>query len=156
MTLRFLHPPRTGGRSLARAWDLSPPEYLGHAPPTSADFRYGLCRNPWDRAVSLWCLIRDSAGPFRNWVLDGLPSPPDYVPIATPCAYWLRTADWVGRFERWTEDVAELARILDRPVPALHVGQSVRRPYPEYYDDETRRIIEVVYAEDIELWDYRF
>lgn len=154
--LRFLHPPRTGGRTIARAWALGAPEYQGHAPPTPAEFSYGITRNPWDRVVSIWHLIRDSAGPFREWVLDGLPAPHDHVAITTPCSFWLANATWVGRFERWEEDVGFISDWLNRPVPELHVGKSDRRPYPEYYDGDTRAIVAFKYADDLVRWGYRF
>lgn len=154
---RFLHPPRTAGRSLRYAWGLRPPEYRGHAPPADDDgWRYGFARNPWDRVVSLWCLLRDSVGPFRAWVRSGLPGPTDRLPVVAPCSTWLRDADWVGRFERFETDVVELASVLGRPAPTTHVGESVRERYPTYYDDETREIVSERYAEDVERWGYEF
>lgn len=155
--LRFLHPPRTAGRSLRYAWGLGPPEYRGHAPPADDDgWRYGFTRNPWDRVVSLWCLVRDAAGPFRRWVQSGILGPTDHLPIVSPCARWLAGADWVGRFERREEDIQELASILNRPLPTTHIGKSKREPYWTYYDDETRLIVAERYAVDIEMWGYAF
>lgn len=179
---RFLHPPRTGGRSISRSWGLGHPEYQKHAPPGPADFIYGVARNPWDRVISLWHWEEEGKSGFdRNfegWLRDGMMtfSTGSGFKVARPCSWWLhplqagrwqdrpdiialrglRDADYIIRFERWDEDLGRLAEMLDRPMPHKHVGKSIRRPYQEYYNDVTRDLVAELYEEDIRLYGYTF
>lgn len=180
---RFLHPPRTSGRSISQSWGLEEPEYQVHAPPSGADFIYGVCRNPWDRVVSLWCWMHEGKSgwdmPFDRWVRNGME--PNFTTgsgfkIIRPCSWWLhplragvwkdrpdivaerglRDADFVIRYERREEDLETLARMLDRPFPARYVGKSDRLPYREYYDEQTAALVGEAFAEDVEMYGYEF
>lgn len=153
--LRMLHPPRTSGSSIRVSWELRPPEYLGHDDPTPARFSYGFTRNPWDRAVSLYHLFAREES-FTAWVAAGMPHH-DVRPLTNPTVYWLDGADWVGHFERRDDDLAELCSILGRPTPTKHIAASQkRRPYPEYYDDETVQLVAALYEPDIHRFGYAF
>ncbi|MGE0278356.1 MAG: sulfotransferase family 2 domain-containing protein [Nitrospiraceae bacterium] len=168
MSLRFVHPPRTGGSSIRRSWNLDPAEYDGHAFPGEkipGEWRYGTVRNPWDRAVSLYRFPPTAPAPevtFRTFVESRMAShagrwslPVDHM--AAPQARWLKDADFLVRFENRDEDLAELAECLGRPLPDLHIGPSPNRlPYRWYYTHETRDLIAEMYAEDIELFGYTF
>lgn len=156
--LRMLHPPRTGGTSLRESWRLVRPEYQNHKPPTPARFSYGFCRNPWDRLVSLYHLrYSDLSRSFREWVLeDGAHFHDGGIPIIAPCVFWLKDANFVGRFERRDEDLKVLCEILDRPFPDKHEGKTQRGPYRDYYDAETKAWVAERYSEDIRAYGYEF
>ena len=65
-------------------------------------------------------------------------------------------ADFVGRFERLESDFRRICETLgiDATLPSLNVSQ--RRPYREYFDDESRRIVATRYRDDIETFGYEF
>ena len=162
----FVHPPRTGGSSIRRAWNLSAVEYRGHElpehPKPPLEWRYGFTRNPWDRVVSLWhhpigggCKV-----PFEEFVLGGFRAQNWGKPVeimAAPTTDWLVGADFVGRFENRERDLFELATLLGRDVPRLHIGPSEdRRPYEEYYGAETRDYVAKFYEDDILAFGYDF
>jgi len=124
-------------------------------------FRYGFTRNPWDRVVSLYELLHPATDPkrqaFKDWVLEGMRGPGyDGVPIVAPTLRWLRGCQFIGRFEHRERDLTLLAQMLGRAVPTKHVGATDRRPYPEYYDEETREIVGVLYKEDIDHFGYTY
>ena len=167
MLIRMLHPPRTGGTSIVDGWSIANEigEYAQHRAPTPADFSYGFVRNPWDRVVSMYHNFAEAKGAsfveFVREIVGGdksipfalTPTPQDYY---RPCAFWMKGATFTGRFENRGAHLEILSRILDRPVPELHRGGSDRRPYTEYYDDDTRLLVEEEYQVDIALYSYRY
>ena len=91
---------------------------------------------------------------FRDYVLTRLGKHPW---LEHPATAWLGCADWIGRFETREQDLAEVAELLGREVPADHAGASQnRRLYPEYYDDETRARVADHFRVDIETFGYPF
>lgn len=175
MSLRFLHPPRTGGSSLRRGWAIPHHEEDGHRlprfPKPENEWRYGFTRNPWDRVVSLYCLSHPTDAEreenlFREWVLNDMEGGRHGIEAiqhyARPTWDWLEGADFIGRFENREEDLANLAKILNRPYPfwsgeVVHLAKSRdRKPYQAYYDEETELYVARRYAIDIEIFEYSF
>ena len=63
----------------------------------------------------------------------------------------------IYRFENINEDFNELCQKLDLDCePLEHTNQSDCKPYQEYYDDESKTVIEKMYARDIQLGNYKF
>ena len=66
---------------------------------------------------------------------------------------------FIGTVENFEADFARLARILDLPARELpnrnasgpHTGSERGRRYAGYYDDATRRLVERLYADDLEF-----
>ena len=165
--MRFLHPPRTSGRSIVNSWGLVAPEYIGHKPPKPDDgWSYGFTRNPWDRVVSLWHLAHktEPVVSLEEWIVGGMQPDPSsgrrFGPhICLPTAAWLGKADWIGRFETRGEDLIELADTLNRDVPVLHQNKSEHRSTPSYhehYTDRARALVAEKYAIDVALYGYSF
>lgn len=65
--------------------------------------------------------------------------------------------DAIYRFENIAEDFNKLCQRLDLDCePLEHINQSDRKPYQEYYDNESKAVIEKMYARDIKLGNYKF
>lgn len=68
--------------------------------------------------------------------------------------------DFVIRYERLHEDYAEVCRRIGIPatgLPQLKAGiRNKRRPYMDYYTDETREIVARLHTADLEHFGYRF
>lgn len=64
--------------------------------------------------------------------------------------------DFVGRVENLDADFAQVADRLGCARGLTKVNAGSRRHYSNYYDDETREIVQQVYAKDIELFGYAF
>jgi hypothetical protein len=143
-----------------------------------AYFKFAFVRNPWDRLVSGYHyrirggsqrpgdLARAKLYPrsFRKFCrnLDRFMNLPDehmFVPqwqwISDPQERMI--IDFVGRYEALDQDFETVCRRLGLPVKRLpHVNQSKHRPYPDYYDRETRDLVARAYERDIELFGYSF
>lgn len=69
-------------------------------------------------------------------------------------------ADFVIRYEHLEEDYNEVCRRIGIPVtglPHLKAGiRQQRRPYTDYYTDETREIVAKLHANDLRYFGYRF
>jgi len=138
-------------------------------------YTFSFVRNPWDRAVSLY-LYRTQNNhsltvPFRNYILSLRQPGKD---PESPFSYhgyhfgnWRyvcseqgqQIVDFVGKFENREADLKIVSQQTGVDYQLLlgeHIGNSERKPYSDYYDDETREIIAEHYARDIELFDYEF
>jgi len=131
--------------------------------------KFTIVRNPYDRAVSAFFhLIR-------------LKVVPEHYSFSRYCAEYLATlgtdanehfhpqldglrhpdggfiVDHILRFENIQEDWAKLAQVLgvDEELPRLNKGVP-RKPFQEYYTDESKEIVSRLYKEDLEIFGYGF
>jgi hypothetical protein len=145
-------------------------------------FVFAFVRNPWDRFLSTykffmqggfnedderWASQNLSAwGSFQDFVL-ALENQEDAERILAhkhfrPQAYWLLDhrgklqLDYVGRYESLQDHFEHVCARLGVGPSLPHLNRSDHRPYHEYYDDPTRRIIGNLYRQDISLFNYSF
>ena len=149
-------------------------------------FIFGFVRNPWARMVSWWSMIQDAKSradegspgaierlrtnrfmrvvaatypTFEDFVLRG----PDELPrLGTPQVRYLTTphrkADFVGRTENLRADVTT---VFDRlgiqlgEVPRANAS-TPRGPYQDFYTDQTRLKVAMVFADDVTAFGYTF
>lgn len=130
-----------------------------------SSFRTVTCvRDPWDWTVSGWLHVTQNRPAFSNppafqdFVLGGgerptirqyahkFTSASAYVAYHTQLTQWEHLCsggryaeiDAVCRFESLTDDLNDAFGLeIDLP----HVNRSERKPYREYYDETTRRIV---------------
>ena len=174
----FVHIPRTAGTSLTRALDIKRPKLrrklverygpvltFGHRmlpnlqlPEDS--FTFAFCRNPYDRAVSMWAFSQRAKGQPEMTFLEWCKNLPAWTwgqRVRIPQSDWLgdQEPDFLGSFENLAEDVDRLCDALGmerRELP--HENQSERGPWQDYYDAESQRIIRDYYAIDFERFGY--
>ena len=137
-------------------------------------FKFGVIRNPFDRAVSLYHHDREEHK-FRGFSqkisfaqfchnLHGIPR--DAAPWAW-CSDLLYNfyrldevkIDYFIRFEGLQNDIEVVRNKLNINASDLNLGhyKKTRRPhYTEYYDDETRESVAQKYAKDLEYFGYEF
>lgn len=81
-----------------------------------------------------------------------------------PCSFWLKNeqgtiaVDFVGKYERLDEAwrcISELIGLDMENLDRLLCNRS-RTHYRDYYDQVTRQLVTEIFAEDINLWGYKF
>ncbi len=143
-------------------------------------FKFAFVRNPWDRLVSAYHFLR--RGGFcdddRQWFkreLSGYNDFDDFVRhwvteenVLKYRHFWPQshylvdrnnpgvTVDYIGFFENIDDDFHHVARILGVEAELPRSNESAHRDYKAYYSAETRRIVKLVYDEDINRFGYDF
>lgn len=129
-------------------------------------FRFATIRNPWDMMISYYF------SPHRGvtqWdreaflkLLKKVPTLRHYVCEKPNCRRQSPTqlasdVQYLIRFEHLEEDFNQVcAQIGIPPVKLPTRNRSSRRHYSEYYDEETKRVVGDVFAEEIAFGGYRF
>jgi hypothetical protein len=134
-------------------------------------FKFAFVRNPWDVVVSTYFYVTKVSDWFRA-------HEPDYAAVIERCDfrefvhYYPMIArdscalildergeplvDFVGRYESLEADFAQVCRRIGISAPLARHNRSEHAHYREYYDDETKRIVERHFARDIERFGYRY
>lgn len=190
----LVHVQKTGGMSIRRAlnmqqWDPHQHRFASelrtlYGPELwQGYFKFGFVRNPWDRLVSWWEMIRRNVAEgrpmneFQRYVLSNAATFEDFI-CKCGAEYrdrdgskWIYRnqvdyltdssgaplVDFIGRFENLPADFGFVAgRLGLKAGPIPHINRSNRRVYAEYYTDELRDIVAHRYARDIAAFGYEF
>jgi hypothetical protein len=142
-------------------------------------FKFTFVRNPWDRLVSAFFFLKksdlernqrfnrrhlaayeDFDSFVRRWLTrKSIWSFTHFLPQCHfICIDQRLGVDFVGFYENLAEDFAIVAKRIGRPTVLREENRlgGRARDYREYYNDETRKIVAEVYAEDIALLGYSF
>lgn len=145
-------------------------------------FKFTIVRNPWDRLVSAfhylkaggmnrmdreWALsnisrFQDFDEFVREWVNSDNVNDGSYFHFRPQVSFVRLTSgviplDFIGRTESLDDDLAEICSHLHMPQVKLRKhNASQHEPYQKLYVQDTRAIVERVYAEDIKTFDYKF
>lgn len=138
-------------------------------------FKFAFIRNPLDRFVSLFhflgalpddhewfppnaTMIRSlrKYPSFRdfcmNFVRDGIPGWYHFLPQSDYLFIdGVVQANFIGRTEKLDWDLRKLAALLGKKSKRVHLNQSKHDPWPQMYDDESKKIVIDHYAKDFEL-----
>ena len=132
-------------------------------------------RNPWDRALSQYfyrvrtnqCNMKTNPINFKDWVKRVYGNNKDEYYINSPKMFltqvqWLKDfneeihVDKIMRFENLECDFNEVSKILGIKKKLPKYNTTFKKKYQEYYDLETRKIIEDYFESDIKLFKYKF
>ena len=141
-------------------------------------FKYAIVRNPYDRLVSCWknktskkhaakhkdifTKTKSSGITFKKFVLmfdEGYFSEENYYDrhLLPQVDFIIDDIDYIGKVENLQKDfdtVCEKVGMNKFTLP--HTNRTEHKHYREYYDKETRKIVDKIYSRDIDLFDYRF
>ena len=177
----FAHINKTGGSSIEKALGLS----FEHRTALEIKacigdrrwaqrYSFAFVRNPWDKVVSHYHyrVSRQHRGldgdpiDFVTWVKlaygQNDPRYYDQPKMFMPQMDWICDEngevliDFIGRFERLSEDFSMVCRQLGVSVELPHLKKSEHANYREYYTDVTREIVRQWFARDVEVFGYEF
>lgn len=180
----FIHIPKTGGTSITEC--LSDTYRSGGFHSTAKNveseiaweqyFSFAFVRNPWDRMLSAFWMVTKG--------IDGMAGPPPaYVPqrgtrrrfsfyqfvesfhgiqnftldqLSFIDDAGRRLVNFVGRFETLERDFQKVCQIIgiEASLPRLNPGSHSH--YQDYYNTDTRNLIAIRYAEEIDTFGYVF
>ena len=142
-------------------------------------FKFCFVRNPWDRAVSAFKFglkespekiqLFESTENFQtflesikeNWdrIMNNRPSH-WLCNHFQPQSYYIKSddlkMDFIGRFENYNEDIKTLGEKFNIKKEIPHLNKTDHEPYKNFYNKNTIKIIENLYKEDIETYNYKF
>jgi len=133
-------------------------------------FKFIFIRNPWDMMVSSYEYHKQILAKEEHIHKDNLAGVrsknfKEFVKTRDPNyknSFLLGdyTFDFVGKFENIEQDVQTICKkILGdnyTHINVPHENSTIRGDYKEYYDDETKRMVEEKFAKIIELGHYNF
>jgi len=139
-------------------------------------FKFAFVRNPWDLQVSSFHHIRrerphylgghEDFESFLRWKLDPQRAYQYHIDtsIERQTDYLIDLSgqvvvDFIGRYERLSEDFAEACQRIGIPAPSLPHQRQARdrhKDYRSYYSDATAELIARHFAPDIEILGYTF
>jgi len=137
-------------------------------------FKFAFVRNPWDRIVSGWIdkvarkntLGLDALEYSKVQKFEGFVDYCDELDLETCNSHFRRQSnlidtteiDFIGRFERYAQDIKEIFGILNIPLDTIPSKNrsATRLHYSTYYTDETREKIARMYRKGIQLFGYEF
>lgn len=137
--------------------DFKPTRYLNRIKSNWNSLRITFVRNPWARLVSEYHYNKAKGiddRDFEEVVYSLLQCHDDiwkWSQMRWLCHKGKCYADRVYRLEH---DKQKFNAHFNVELP--HKNKSVHNPYREYYNDRTKRIIELVYADDIKEFGYEF
>lgn len=138
-------------------------------------YKFAVVRNPWDRALSQYkyrvktnqCNMKDEPIPFKDWVKKTYGKEKDSFYYSNPKMF-LPQVDWLKdyngeirinkilRFENLNEEFSAVLKDIGIEKQLPHYNKTKRVDYREYYNEETKLIIEDWFKEDIEQFGYSF
>ena len=140
-------------------------------------FKFSFVRNPWDRMVSYYhwrlrepenvdvqgCTFKDwlrflHAGDFQKLTLNGsfkYGIKPQFEMLSIGEAI---AVDFVGRFENLQQDFEQICQRIGIEPQVLPHKNAMNRShhYTQFYDEESRILVEDLYRRDIEYFGYEF
>jgi hypothetical protein len=129
----------------------------------NAYFTFCVERNPWDKTLSHYAMLRHRAGGHLS-LDEYLARGP--LPVNLPLYVEPRgtrvLVDRVLRYETLVQDLGEVLGALGVPfdgslgVNAKGEYRTDRRPYRDTFDDRQRQVVERAFAREIELHGYRY
>lgn len=126
--------------------------------------KFGIVRNPWDRACSMWATkwwhqasrLNENC-PFEEFLKKLKPHPSEKYNSLLCSDVYNEEMDYVLRFESLGTDFANMLKdigVTDVNLP--HFERRVRKHYTTMYKDSEKAIVAELFERDIQQYGYSF
>lgn len=132
-------------------------------------FSFGFVRNPWARIVSIYTYARANRRHYLHREIVKLGSFEEFVRwnclngrhIHSQAEYLCDEScelivDYVGKLESLERDFEVISQRIGQKIKLPVYNVSRRDDYRDYYDSETKALVERSYADDSRLFNYQF
>lgn len=130
-------------------------------------FVFGLVRNPWDWEVSRYHYQLKNTNHFRHKFVKELQSFEDYLKwretdYRTQLSFFAddkgkTIVDHIGKLEELEDFYSQIESKLNIKLERYNLNKSrENNEYRQFYNDETKGIVERIYKEDIKTFGYSF
>lgn len=133
-------------------------------------FKFAFVRNPWDRIVSAWSEKVVLKGRFPGYAQEDrsfehfVDFVSEEIDLERGNAHLrlqsrlidLNFLDFLGRYERFQEDLTEVMDILGIEGEIVWKNASNKGDYHQYYTERTRDKVADLYRKDIQLFGYTY
>ena len=110
--------------------------------------------NEWMKYVHQYYYTTPRHAEFLKYKIERQPF--WFTPL-TPQTVWLPQDPTITiRFESLGVGYQKLHEIMKTSVKIPWIYKTIRKPYQEYYNDNSKKIVEKYFALDIERWNYSF
>ena len=178
-----VHIPKSGGLSIRYILFNRQPDRFMHCKPNHPDyekywndyFTFTFVRNPFDRLVSGYLftlnkkndnkefytdITNEKYKDFNDFIINCNHETLITILRFEPQVNWIRgyKYNFIGRFENLEEDLKTLQYQLDLEIKNLPLINNTinRKPYWEYYTEESKEIVENLYKDDLMFFNYKF
>jgi len=179
----FIHIPKTAGTSMTKIFGEAFQKHnsakevietIGKEEWNKA-YKFTVVRNPWDKVLSQYKFrvktnktkMGTNKISFKDWVACTYGEPKDKYYYHNPTKYktqieWLKNdediidMDKILRFENLNNDFKSVAKIIGINSELPHINKTTVANYRDFYDEDTRQIIEDCFAEDIKVFEYKY
>jgi len=129
-------------------------------------YKFGFVRNPWDWQVSIYHFTLQTPRHFQHQIIKDLGSFKEYIYWRRDNEYKLQSdffeiegknvMNFIGKLENIDQDFEIISQKigLKAELPKLRTAQ--RSNYQDYYDRDTKNIVESIFAKDIENFSYEY
>jgi len=138
-------------------------------------YKFAVVRNPWDKVVSQYkhnikknvTNMAKKEISFKDWVTCtyGEKKDPNYYyrpQMFLPQVAWLNNneeeidIDQIIQFKNLNSGMHDVFKILGIAQQIPHLNKTSKKDYKKYYDEESKKIIEDWFHEDIAVFGYTF
>jgi hypothetical protein len=139
-------------------------------------YSFAFVRNPFDKLVSEFFYLQKQKNANKGFIVEKnfkkfiielnnkfhlLDNEPQYkINHYTPQHKFIMDnnnkimIDFLGRFENFSTDIKKIMNKLNISIPVIKLNTTTHKHYTQYYDKETIKMVEEMYKEDLDLFNY--